>query len=226
MESFRESLKNQKKTVGKALLFINGEAPEKLPDFSGYSVIACSDGAFRYLEALGFPMEKLTFVSGDFDSNNHFKENFQSFDYGFEVIYTPDQETTDFEKALEIILQKGITEVDVYGASGGEMDHFLGNLSVALKFQQRMKICFFDRYSEYFFIPKWWKHSGIRGKMISLFPFPSAKNIITHGLNWPLFGENLAMGTRIGTRNFAVDDEVSISFESGNLLVFIGESYQ
>lgn len=211
--------------MGKALLFINGEAPETLPDVSEYAVIACSDGAFAYLERLNFPMEKLTFVSGDFDSHEHFKDNLKLQNYSFEVIYTPDQDKTDFEKALDIILKRGINEVSVYGASGGEMDHFLGNLSVALKFQERIRICFFDRFSEYFLIPKWWKKKGLRSKMISLYPFPTATNVVTHGLNWPLFGENLTMSGRIGTRNYAVDDEVAISFEDGNLLVFIGEHY-
>lgn len=214
------------KTVGKALLFINGEAPEKLPELSDYAIIACSDGAFCYLKEMGFPLDRLTFVSGDFDSQNHFREKLENGDYQFEVIFTPDQDRTDFEKALEIILERGVTDVEVYGASGGEMDHFLGNLSVALRFHDRMKICFIDRYSEYFFIPKWWKKTGVEGKMVSLYPFPRAENVVTHGLNWPLFGENLEMNGRIGTRNYAIQDEISISFTEGNLLVFIGEKYR
>ena len=65
----------------------------------------------------------------------------------------------------------------------------------------------------------------VNGKLISLYPFPSAENVTTKGLNWTLENENLTMISKIGTRNFAVEDEVSIEYEKGDLLVFIGEKY-
>ena len=109
----------------KALLFINGVPPKNLPDISNYSLIACSDGAFNYLNEKGFPLDKLDFISGDFDSHSGTDENV----YQEKFIYTPDQDKTDFEKSLEIIKEKGFKTIHVYGGSGGEMDHFLGNLS-------------------------------------------------------------------------------------------------
>ena len=56
-------------SMEKALLFINGVPPEKLPGTENYSLIACSDGAFHYLKEKNFPLEKLDFISGDFDSH-------------------------------------------------------------------------------------------------------------------------------------------------------------
>ena len=58
--------------------------------------------------------------------------------------------------------------------------------------------------------------------MISLYPFPSVENITTKGLNWPLINDSLSMISRIGTRNFAAEDEISIQYESGDLLFFVG----
>ena len=202
----------------KVLLFINGIPPKNLPETEGYSLIACSDGAFHYLKEKNFPLEKLDFISGDFDSHSGTDEKV----YAEKFIFTPDQDKTDFEKSLEIITEKGFTRVDVFGGSGGEMDHFLGNLSVAFKFKNEMEIVFFDEFSTYFFSPKKLVLNKVKGKTVSLYPFPEAKNISTKGLKWPLNNENLDLTHRIGTRNFAEEDKVSIEFDSGDLVIFVG----
>lgn len=202
----------------KALLFINGVPPEKLPVTEKYSLIACSDGAFNYLKEKNFPLEKLDFISGDFDSHNGSDDDI----YEQKFIFTPDQDKTDFEKSLEIIGQKGFSRIDVYGGSGGEMDHFLGNLTVALRFKNQMKITFYDEFSSYFFAPNHLVLENVKGKMISLFPFPLAESVSTQGLNWSLNKEDLAITGRIGTRNFASEDQVIINFEKGELVVFVG----
>lgn len=202
----------------KSLLFINGIPPKNLPETEDYSLIACSDGAFHYLKEKKFPLEKLDFISGDFDSHSGKDENI----YDEKFIYTPDQNKTDFQKSLEIIAEKGFKTVDVYGGSGGEMDHFLGNLTVAFLFKNALDITFFDEYGIYFFSPKKLILDKVKDKMISLYPFPTAENISTIGLEWPLNQENLSITNRIGTRNFAKEAIVQITFEKGDLVVFVG----
>lgn len=205
----------------KVLLFINGEPPKSFPDPEKYGLIACTDGAFHYLKNLNFPLDKLDFISGDFDSHSGKDENI----YEDKFIYTPDQDKTDFHKALEIIVERGFKNVDVLGGSGGEQDHFLGNLTVAFGFKDQLNIRFYDEFSEYYFIPKNMIINDVKNKMVSLYPFPSVENITTKGLNWPLTHGSLSITSRIGTRNFAVEDEVSIEYEKGDLLVFIGRNY-
>lgn len=207
----------------KALLFINGDSPKTIPNLSGYDLIACTDGAFHYLEQLKFPLDKLDFISGDFDSHKIEEEIIQQGqNHQFEIIETPDQNKTDFHKALELILKKGFENIDVYGGSGGEQDHFLGNLSVAYAFKDKLNLQFFDEYSSYYFIPKNFSISDVKGKMISLMPFPIAKNIETKGLKWPLNREDLMLGERIGTRNIAENKDVTIKYNQGDLLIFVG----
>lgn len=205
----------------KALLFINGDPPKILPNLNEYNLIACTDGAFHYLKELHFPLGKLDFISGDFDSHSGSDENI----YQDKFIYTPDQNKTDFQKALEIILKKGFKTVDVFGGSGGEQDHFLGNLTVAFGFKDQLNIKFYDEFSEYYFIPKKLTIKNVKDKMISLYPFPHVENITTTGLNWPLANGNLSITSSIGTRNFAVEDEISIEYQKGDLLIFIGKNY-
>ena len=207
----------------KALLFINGDSPRTIPNLSGYDLIACTDGAFHYLKELNFPLDKLDFISGDFDSHKIEEEIIhQAQNHQFEIIETPDQNKTDFHKALEIIIEKGFENIDVFGGSGGEQDHFLGNLSVAFAFKDKANLRFFDKHSSYYFIPKKFTISDVKGKMISLMPFPIAKNIETKGLKWPLYKEDLILGERIGTRNIAENKDVTIKYNQGDLLIFVG----
>ena len=214
---------NQKNTgirmKDKVLLFINGDAPKSLPQLDVYSFIACTDGAFHYLQELDFPMDSLDFISGDFDSHSGADENI----YDDKFIYTPDQEKTDFHKALEIIAEKGFENIDVYGGSGGEQDHFLGNLTVAFLFKENLNITFYDKSSKYFFIPKTFLLTNVKGKLVSLYPFPQAENVVTKGLKWALNNENLNIISRIGTRNSAIEDNVYIEYGGGDLLVFVGK---
>lgn len=202
----------------KALIFINGEPPASLPNPEHYGLIACTDGAFHYLKQLGFPLERIDFISGDFDSHSGSDEEV----YEDKFILTLDQDKTDFHKALEIIMEKGFRSIDVLGASGGEQDHFLGNLTVAYTFKDQLNIKFYDEFSEYYFVPNNFTLKNVKNRMISLYPFPSVENITTKGLNWPLTQGNLSITSRIGTRNFAIEDEVSIEYESGDLLFFVG----
>jgi thiamine pyrophosphokinase len=202
-----------------ALLFINGTPPKNLPNTEGYAIIACTDGAFHYLKGKNFTLDKLDFISGDFDSHSGIDENI----YHEKFIFTPDQNFTDFQKALDILKNKDVKKVDVYGGSGGEQDHFLGNLHVAFLFKDLMEIAFYDEFSSYFFIPKDFEINNVEGKMVSLLPFPKVENLVTDGLNWELKNEDLEITKRIGTRNFATKSTVKISYSDGDLLVFIGQ---
>ena len=201
----------------KALLFINGVPPKNLPETEDYAMIACSDGAFHYLKEKKFPLDKLDLISGDFDSHLGNDEAI----YHDRFIFTPDQDKTDFHKSLEIIQERGITAVDVYGGSGGEMDHFLGNLTAAFLFKNHLEITFYDEFSTYFFAPKTLVLENVKGKTISLYPFPLTENITTKGLNWPLNNESLDISKRIGTRNLASEETVVIHYGKGDSVVFM-----
>lgn len=203
--------------MNKALLFINGEVPETMPDFtSSYSIISCTDGAYtQYVHKL--PVE-INYISGDMDSIS-----LPEVPPNIPVIETPDQNKTDFHKALEVLIEKEIDEVDVYGASGKESDHFIGNLSTALFFKDKIKIIFYDDYSTFFFSGKNTELKEVKNKVISLIPFFEAKGIVTTGLQYPLNNEDLYFAVRIGTRNKAYLDDVTISYKEGELLIYIGK---
>ncbi|MCA9372398.1 thiamine diphosphokinase, partial [Candidatus Woesebacteria bacterium] len=79
----------------------------------------------------------------------------------------------------------------------------------------------FDETYEYFFCNKTVERKNMRGKRFSLVPFPEAVRVSTVGCQYPLDKYTLTFGTFIGIRNVATQDRLRISFESGELLLFI-----
>lgn len=197
----------------KVFLLLNGLPPAIVPNISNYDVICATDGAYQYLKENNI---KPDFISGDFDSLETIPKN-------FEVIHTPDQDLTDFDKILQILFDKGFLQIDVYGASGKEQDHFLGNLHTAIQWKNKIKLTFFDNFGCYYLADKSTIITDCKNKTISLIPFPTAKKITTKGLQYQLNNEDLIFGKRVGTRNKAIKNNIEITFESGDLFLFIND---
>ena len=195
----------------KVFLLLNGELPKQIPDLEKYNLICATDGAYNYLKKNNITPD---FIAGDFDSIENIPNN-------IEIIETTNQDFTDFYKILKILFDKGFTEIDVFGASGKEQDHFLGNLHTAIQWKEKLNLTFFDNYGRYFLADKSSLITDCKSKTISLVPFPKATNIITSGLKYQLNNEDLVFGKRIGTRNKAIENDVKITFKSGELFIFI-----
>ncbi|WP_185851012.1 thiamine diphosphokinase [Blattabacterium cuenoti] len=196
-------------------LFLNGTPPKiycKKKHY--YKKIFSVDGAFHYIKKIGV---KVDFFIGDFDSFP--KKNLPSF--GNNVLEKKNQNQTDFEKALNIIYKKGFFNINVWGGSGKEQDHFLGNLSTALKYKKKLSIIFHDDYHSYFFSDKKNFFYQKKNKKISLFPFPEVEGIFTRGLKYPISNGLLKIGEHIGIRNEACKNKIEISYQRGELLIFI-----
>jgi thiamine pyrophosphokinase len=198
----------------KAFILLNGSEPEKFPDLSDYDIVCAIDGAYNYFVTKNIVPD---LVTGDFDSIHKIPNT-------IEVINTPNQYFTDFEKALQILKHRGFYCIDVYGGSGKEHDHFLGNISTALQWKIGLNITFYDDFGKYFFIEDSFIGNDLLNRTISLIPLPIASGIISKGLLYPLNYETLTFGERIGTRNKACEDEVQITVEDGNLLIYISNN--
>ena len=198
----------------RAFILLNGSVPQKFPNLSPYDIVCAIDGAYNYFESNNIVPD---LVTGDFDSIRKIPTT-------IEVINTPNQDFTDFEKALQILKHRNFYDIDVYGGSGKEHDHFLGNISTALQWKIGLNITFFDDFGKYFFIKKSIYLTNIIGKNISLIPLPIASGVITEGLLYPIKNETLTFGERIGARNKASENDVQISIEKGDLLIYISHN--
>ncbi|WP_111706473.1 thiamine diphosphokinase [Lutibacter citreus] len=197
--------------IKKAFVLLNGLEPSIFPDLSSYDIVCAIDGAYNHFEKNNIVPD---LVTGDFDSIHKIPDS-------VEVINTPDQNFTDFDKALMILRDRDFFNIDVYGGSGKEHDHFLGNISTALQWKATLNISFFDDFGKYFFIEESIQLNNIKGRNISLIPFPIAEGIHTKGLHYPITNGTLVFGKRIGTRNKASDNNIKISYKKGDLLIYI-----
>lgn len=197
----------------KAFLLINGNPPQDLPLIKNYDKIFCTDGAYAHLLA---NRVRPDVVIGDFDSISE-----EDVSPKVKVIKKLDQNYTDFYKCLEVINNEGFDAVDVYGSTGSEHDHFLGNLTTALQFKNKIALTFYDDYSQFYFTSQHILLNQVKHKIISLYPFPTAKNVQSQGLFYPLNGMDLDITHQIGTRNHAIDNEVEITYDQGEILLFV-----
>lgn len=200
----------------RALLFVNGEPPKRYPDnIDKYAFIAATDGAYHnYLYTSSIIPN---YIIGDLDS----LDKSRTLPRGIEIIHTPDQNKTDFEKAILFLANKGVKKFDIYGASGHSSDHFLGNLSVAMHYYHRLDFTFYDNYCRFFFSKKQQTIYDVKNHIISFIPLSKVTNVTITGVKYPLSNATLTLRGLTSLRNKAIMDFVEISFKNGDLLVFI-----
>lgn len=103
----------------KGIILLNGE-PYKGEIDCRDSLVYCCDGAYSWAKG----RVRIDKNIGDFDSLNEIPYPAP------EEIYPSEKDFTDGEIALFKLLEKGVTEIEIYGGGGGREDHFLGNLQL------------------------------------------------------------------------------------------------
>lgn len=200
-----------------ALIVCNGFPPSKTliqKETEQTDLVIGADGGGNILLKAGFTPDV---VIGDLDS---FQESGRD---NFQLILDKDQETNDLEKALGFAKNKGAENVTVLGAFGLRMDHSLKNLSVMKQFHSQFnQLVFKDAYFDAFLINSPFETSLPLKTTVSLFPLSGkVTGITTQGLKYPLQNESLINGIRDGTSNINVETKIKITFDSGDLLIFI-----
>lgn len=177
-------------------------------------LVIAADGGGNLALALGLTPDLLV---GDLDSYN------AGGNESFTIIQDPDQETNDLEKALNLAAERGAGSVTVFGATGQRLDHTLKNLSLLKRFQHSFnKLVYRDSYGDTLLIPNRVHMELPAGTILSLFPLSGkVKGITTEGLKYPLKNEHLENGVRDGLSNRVVTSPVSITYKTGDLLLFI-----
>ncbi len=141
-----------------------------------------------------------------------------------------DKNHTDLELALQSAIEFGASSIEVLAVFGGRLDHALGNVAVVTAVKLRsvnvtvrdgawtMTVLHGPGTEEFAVLP---------GQVVSLLPRGAdASGVSTSGLRWPLDRETLAVDEARGVSNSAVAAVVTVSIESGCLLVVCGPPSQ
>ena len=162
---------------------------------------------------------KVDVLLGDFDRDFNTNEFIQS-QYPIEVVYTPDQNKTDLEKAFDYLIERKIPAVNVVWATGKRADHTITNLTNITRYRNLLKIVILDDNSKVFLLPKKFEKWYTANTPISLIPIGHVTGIHSKNLFYPLNNDSLTIGYRTGSSNHVTQDGiVTIEHAEGDLLM-------
>ena len=181
-------------------------------------------GVDRGLEALSGYDINPQLIIGDFDSvSDKVRRNYEACDNI--IALNTDKDYTDTHVAVEKALELKPEHIIILGATGGRLDHFLGNLNL-------LKICLdkdvsteiIDRQNRIRLINEKKeliiRRKALYGKFISLIPFSDVVSGITlSGCKYNLSGAVLNKDETLGVSNELVKEEGLIKVSNGYLLV-------
>lgn len=202
-----------------ALIIANGAAcsNELLGQLLEWSpLVIVLDSAIERVLELGIKVDVLL---GDFDRGFD-PEYYRSLQFPLEIIYVPDQDKTDLEKAFDYLIEKGHKAANVVWATGKRADHTIVNMTNIVRFQNELKIVILDDYSKIFQLPKRYEKWYPARFPISLIPVGTVNGITSTNLDYLLNNETLTMGYRTGSSNHVAQDGiVIIEHKDGDLLM-------
>lgn len=195
----------------KGILLLNGEPYEGEIDCKG-ALVYCCDGAYEWAKGR-VSIDKNV---GDFDSLPYIPEPPP------EEVYPSEKDCTDGEIALYGLIASGADEIEIYGGGGGREDHFLGNLHLLYCAHMRgVAAKMITARSEIFPAGGRVRLSGLRGRVISVFPFGGNAHIMgSTGLKYS-YPDMLEYGSCRGVSNVVESDGAYVDIGKGEVALII-----
>ncbi|MBI4057098.1 MAG: thiamine diphosphokinase [Elusimicrobia bacterium] len=199
-----------------ALILADGDLPEKklvhvLSKRAPLTV--CTDGAYRKALRLGL---KPGWIVGDMDS----LPSQVKISASTRVVYDPDPNCSDLEKALKFLIKFGCGQATLVGTMGDRMDHSFAAFTLMEKYADRIKLRLVHRGWSTQMLSQSATLRLPRGTPLALFAHPKAR-VSTSGLEYPLKKEWLTAGSR-GISNRTTATTVKITLHQGRILLMWG----
>lgn len=202
-----------------ALIIANGEACNdeligQLLEWSPF-VVVLDNAIYRVLDR-GI---KVDVWMGDFDHDHDF-DAIRDRQYPLEILPTPNQDKTDLEKAIDLLVERGFPAANIVWATGRRADHSITNMTNMVRYKSDIRLVMYDDYSKIFPLVGSFEKWYTAGTPISLIPVGEVRGISTAGLKYNLHNESLTLGHRSGNSNEAEKDGfVRIAATEGDLLI-------
>lgn len=183
--------------------------------------LICADGGATHLNNIGVLPD---IMIGDFDSIKSeelyfYKEN------GVEIISHPaDKNATDMHLAVSLAIERGFTQIEIFGGTGFRIDHMMANIFL-LEYMKKNgadgKIIDENNILMIANHPKT-IIKAFKNQIISLVALSDEVTGITlKGLKYPLKNATLTRCDSLGISNIMLHREVEIFKESGELLIIL-----
>ena len=176
-------------------------------------LIIAADGGVKHLERFGIRPD---IIIGDFDSLGIVPE-------GDNVIrLKPEKDVTDMHAAVSEGIKKGFGEFEIYGATGGRLDHTLANIQLAVSLAQKdIKHCIHgDGYCIVAVTDSQINFDASNSGYISVFAHSDVCASVTiEGLKYELKDSMLLNSFTLGVSNEFIGKKSKISVQKGTLII-------
>lgn len=174
-------------------------------------MLICADSGYRHAKIMGLRPDV---VLGDFDSYEK-----AAVDCDHVLTYPAKKDYTDSEIAARYALEHGCDDILLLGATGGRLDHTLGNIYLLKAIMEHGAAGeLYDGVTAVWLAKGTISVSGSVGDIFSVIPFAEASDLTTQGLAYPLIHQGLA-GASTGVSNVFETERVRLDIGEGMALV-------
>ncbi len=182
-----------------------------------WDIIVAVDGGMNPFWVIG---KQPDILLGDFDSCDeralhYFRE--QGVD---EVAFNPEKDDTDAGLAIEMMIERGVDEGVILGATGTRMDHTVANMMLLSKYAEAIDLTIVNRTNRLFMAKKNMRIQKDGYNYLSLLPLTTIVSCVDlSGVAYQLQEASLYRESSYAISNEILDEECHLSFSDGKLLV-------
>lgn len=185
-----------------------------------FDVTIAVDGGLGAVKRMGL---KPDYVVGDFDTVS--QDTLREYERLPDVVierHQAEKDETDTELALRLAMEAGLTELTLLGATGGRLDHLIGNVHLLYDcLQKGVSASIIDKRNRLYLLNrgKTFLREETWGKYISFLPLTEKVCGITLcGFRYPLKDKTIEIGTSLCISNELLKQQGTISFTDGILI--------
>lgn len=201
-------------------------------ELSQFDFLICADGGGNHALQAGHLPDALI---GDLDSITPENLDLCRQKKVYIQQFPREKDETDLELALEYavkqlkhheIAQESLNEDNhtfwLLGATGGRVDHLMGNLALLLHFFKRgYSIHIKDPLHEIYLIQGREELKGRAGQELSLIPITEKAQVTTEGLYYPLQGDVISQDSPRGISNVFLSEQAVVQVDEGIVMLVL-----
>lgn len=193
------------------------ETDASIPNMKDMHWAGVDRGVYLLLEAGITPL----FTYGDFDSVSEAERRYIDERLDIDPVES-EKDDTDLEIALRDLVRKGYDSIDVYGATGGRLDHLFGNVQLLLNPELAgVRIRIIDPQNVLELLSEG-EHEPVRNeamKYVSFIPLREDTVLTLDGFKYPLDAARLRVGSTLTISNEFIHEKAYVKTSQPVLMI-------
>lgn len=203
--------------TGNKCVIIGGAPSPYISDIAPEDFVICADRGYTEAKKRGI---KVSVIIGDFDSlTDELPDDAEI------VKLPPVKDDTDMMIAVKTAIERGFKEIDIYGATGGRLDHTFANiqtLAYAKKHSDAL-VRIIDEQNTMLMLKNEEMRFNKTARYISCFAYTESVDVSNSGVKYPLEKAHLTPFFPLGVSNEILGESGTMKAENGILLIVISD---